>query len=98
MPPATAEAETEPRVARRFDLADRLDDREPPEPVSESQIDEDDLQVASWLEYRYRVAAAALGTFWAALPLAGFTIHPGAGFAGLAVSSIVVALLLGAAS
>lgn len=51
-------------------------------------------------EGRHRAALAALGAFWAALPAAGALLATSAswalGLAGLAVSSLVAALLLGA--
>lgn len=70
-----------------------------PGPDTDPGPDEDQAVEPPGLDLRTRLLLVALFAFWAALPAAGLTIRlwPPAGlaFAGLGLSSLVVALLLG---
>lgn len=62
------------------------------------QEPQDEISAPDPFDLRFRAAFAALGVFWASTAAAGFLSPwgPAAGFAALAFSSIVVAVLLGA--
>lgn len=86
----------EPRVRPRVPVEDLVDRRAHP-PRRPIRTTTDQQTRPHWTTL---VALSALGTFWLCLPLAGLLgplvgLHAGLGLLGLAVSSLVVAYLLG---